>query len=114
MEIEAPQRVFRVTVRGRFGALTDEARRYLVKAQPEHDIFLSRFSEEGTFTYDDRIQFFNFRYELRAGGADAEQVVTERATSETQAFLRTLKIDARDLRVTMMDMSAMWSPTRAE
>ena len=64
-------RVHRVTVRGRFHQLTDEARRYLVTAQPEHDIFVSAFTAEGTFTYDERIAFFNLRYEIRGADDDA-------------------------------------------
>lgn len=49
--------MYRVTVRGRFGELTDRARQNLVGAVAEHDIFVSTFTEEGTFTYDERIAF---------------------------------------------------------
>lgn len=112
MEIDAPQQTFRVTVRGRFHQLDDAARRFLVVSQADHDIFKSSFTQEGTFTYDSRIDFFNFRYEVRAAGPAAQDDAVARAIDETGAFLRTMKIGHRDLRATVMDMSAMWD--RAE
>ena len=72
-------RVFRVTVRGRFADLTDRARALLVRSQADHDIFLSAYTPEGTFTYDAAIAFFNLRYELR--GVRARRRGTRRARS---------------------------------
>jgi len=112
MEIGAPQQTYRVTVRGRFHQLDDAARRFLVTSQADHDIFRSSFTQEGTFTYDSRIDFFNFRYEVRASGASAQDDAMAHAIEEAEAFLRTMKIGHRDLRAAAMDMSAMWD--RAE
>ncbi len=102
-------RFFRVTVRGRFADLTDQARRYLVGAQAEHDIFESAYTPEGTFTYDSRIDFFNFRFEFRERGDQPCEAAAERAIAETWAFLRTMGFGARDLKADVVDMSAMWA-----
>lgn len=104
--------VFRVTVRGRFHTLSEKARAYLVAGKDEHSIFVSAYREEGTFTYDERIDFFNLRYEVRLGGADAAAVAGEHALEEAQAFLRTMGFGHRDLKVEVVDMSAMWRSTR--
>jgi hypothetical protein len=99
-------RVHRVTVRGRFHQLSDEARRYLVHAQPEHDIFVSAFTEEGTFTYDERIAFFNLRYEIRGAHDDASAAAT--ASEEAGLFLRTMQFGYQGLRADAVDVSAIW------
>ncbi|MCX6519288.1 MAG: DUF6204 family protein [Actinobacteria bacterium] len=102
---EEQERVHRVTVRGRFRDLDERARQYLVRAQPEHDIFVSAYTPEGTFTYDDRIQFFNLRYEVRAASADDAAVTGE---VEAEAFLRTMGFGHGDLKVDVVDVSAIW------
>lgn len=107
-------RVYRVTVRGRFTGLTDAARRRLVAAQPEHDLFLSAFTEEGTFSYDDRIQFFNLRYEVRLRGDAPSSDADELALLQAEEFLRTLGIGATGLRAATMDMSAMVERARRD
>lgn len=103
------ERVFRVTVRGRFHELTESARRYLVGAQVEHDIFVSAYTPEGTFTYDARIDFFNLRYELRVGGEAPADDAGVLALAEAEAFLRTMGFGCRDLKVEVVDMSAIWA-----
>lgn len=102
------QRVFRVTVRGRFRELSESARASLVRAQPEHDVFLSSYTEEGTFTYDERIQFFNLRYEVRAGGEDASGTAALTAELEAETFLRTVGYGHHRLKVDVVDASAVW------
>ena len=99
---------FRVTVRGRFGDLSDRARRYLAGAVDEHDIFVSAFTEEGTFTYDQRLAFFNLRYEVTVSGDDRAATAERRALDEAAAFLDTMGFAHRGLRATVADMSAMW------
>jgi Family of unknown function (DUF6204) len=103
--------VFRVTVRGQFKELTDVARAYLLSTAEEHDLFLSRFTEEGTFTYDKRLQFFNLRYEVREatdGNPEATPVNPELiALREAELFLRTLRITHGPLRAAVMDMTGM-------
>ncbi len=109
MASNSSERVFRVTVRGQFDALTDEARRYLTGAQAEHDLFVSAYTPEGTFTYDARILFFNLRYELRSAAADASTLVSDEALHEAELFLRTMKFGHKNLRVTdAVDTTAIW------
>jgi Family of unknown function (DUF6204) len=106
--------IFRVTVRGQFKDLTDEARAYLVAAAEEHDLFMSSFTQEGTFTYDKRLQFFNLRYEVREA-TEATDATPEKtavnpdviALREAELFLRTLRITHGPLRAAVMDMTAM-------
>ena len=95
----APSRVYRVTVRGRFGDLTEQARHYLVSNQAEHEIFNSGYTSEGTFTYDSRIDFFNFRYEVRVIDDEPQAAAETNSLVETEAFLRTMKFGYRDLKV---------------
>ena len=98
--------VYRVTVRGRFADLDDKTRAYLVREQPEHDIFKSAYTAEGTFTYDTDIRFFNLRYEVRTdkGSDEAGQI----GLREAEAFLRTLGYGFEKLKVNVVDTSAMW------
>ena len=98
--------VYRVTVRGRFAGLDERTRAYLVREQPEHDIFKSAYTTEGTFTYDTQIQFFNLRYEVRtAGGSDKAGEIGQ---SEAEAILRTLGYGFEKIKVNVVDASAMW------
>ena len=97
--------VFRVTVRGRFHDLSDRARGSLERSRAEHDIFVSAFTEEGTFTYDEQLRFFNLRYEVRE--AEDEADATAFAQAEAETFLRVLGIGYRLGRVTAMDMTGM-------
>ena len=97
-----------MTVRGRFHDLTDSAHRYLVGAQPEHDIFVSAYTPEGTLTYDERILFFNLRYEIRASGPDAESDAITEATVEAETFLTTMGFGYQGLSAKAADLSAMW------
>jgi hypothetical protein len=107
-------RVFRVTVRGQFAGLTDEAHRYLVAAQAEHDIFVSAYTPEGTFTYDSRLSFFNLRYELRSTAADAVADVSALGLAEAELFLRTMKFGNKNVRVTdVVDATAIWDDVAA-
>jgi len=100
-------RVYRVTVRGKFGSLDEATQAYLTREQPEHDIFKSAYTAEGTFTYDERIHFFNLRYEIRCNddSDDAENL----ACQEAEFFLRTLKIPHEITKVSVVDTSTMWS-----
>lgn len=100
------ERVYRVTVRGRFKDLSEAARSRLLTAQAEHDIFLSAFTAEGTFTYDQKVQFFNLRYEVRTSeGDDAAGTI---AHTEAARFLKTLGYSSHPLKTSVADVSAMW------
>jgi Family of unknown function (DUF6204) len=101
-------RTFRVTVRGQFSELSDATRSYLMTNVEAHDIFLSNFSEEGTFTYDSRIAFFNLRYEVRVADPHGQNVAVAHALGEAERFLNTMRIGWKNLSAKSMDMSAMW------
>ena len=101
-------RTFRVTVRGQFADLSPKAKAFLERHIDEHDIFLARFTPEGTLTYDRALKFFNLRYEVRepdSGEASARAV--ERALFEAELFLSTMQLGFTRLRAALMDMSAM-------
>lgn len=104
--------VHRVTVRGRFHQLSEPARQYLTAAQPEHDIFVSAYTEEGTFTYDERIAFFNLRYEVR--GAVDEKTAGEQGLVEAELFLRTMGFGYRGMKVDVVDTGAIWADLAAK
>ena len=98
--------VYRVTVRGRFHNLDERTRAQLVRELPEHDIFKSAYSTEGTFTYDEQILFFNLRYEVRTDGGSEKAGTT--GMNEAELFLRTLGYGHTALKVNVVDTSAMW------
>lgn len=101
-------RTFRVTVRGQFRDLTPKAKAFLERNVDQHDIFLAKFTPEGTFTYDRAIHFFNLRYEMReADTLGASERAVERALFEAEMFLTTMQIGFVRLRAAPMDMSAM-------
>jgi hypothetical protein len=107
-------RVYRVTVRGQFAGLSERSKTWLIQAADEHDIFLSSFTEEGTFTYDRRLHAFNLRYEVRLGRSEGEATTdspandpAEEGLLRARLFLRTMGIGHGPLRAAVMDMSAM-------
>jgi hypothetical protein len=112
MSHEGSDRVFRVTVRGQFADLTEQARSLLVRSQADHDILRSAYTREGTFTYDPALAFFNLRYELRAGGPDAAELVELEALDEAERFLATMGIGAKRLRADVVDMATMTATLR--
>jgi hypothetical protein len=98
--------VFRVTVRGQFTNLSDEARRYLVKAQAEHDLFVSAYTPEGTLSYDERILFFNMRYEVHA---DSEEKALASSFLEAETFLQTMGFAHKQVKANAVDVSQIWN-----
>lgn len=104
-------RIYRVVVRGRFEALDDEQRQALRDAAPDHDIFESAFTPEGTLTYDHHLYAFNTRFGLRARGEreEAEAEVREVALERTDALLAALGVQGSVNRVVVTDMADMWA-----
>ena len=102
----APEGIYRVTARGRFKDLSDQTRAYLVRQQPDHDIFRSAYTTEGTFTYDEKIEFFNLRYEVRT--SEGEEDAARIGEREAALFLRTLGYSSHKLKITVANVSAMW------
>ena len=59
------QRTYRVTVRGRFDGLDDATRARLLSEAAEHDVLVARFTDDGTLTYDQRLDAFQHRVVVR-------------------------------------------------
>ena len=106
MQLMSLERIYRVTARGRFKDLSEQAHSYLVRQQPDHDIFKSAYTAEGTFTYDEKVQFFNLRYEIRT--SDGKEDAATIGEKEANLFLRTLGYPSHELKITVADVSAMW------
>ncbi len=103
--------IYRGTVRGRFDEQADAVREALVASADEHDGLKAAFVHDGTFTYDEQLTFFTFRYELRASGDDAEECeldAREQAESDARAYLQHFGIAHRDLKVSVWDMATVW------
>jgi hypothetical protein len=92
------QRIMRVIVRDRFGQLSVHALEYLRANQDQHEVHRSRFTPEGTLTYDSLIDFFSLRYEIRLTEDDRDSLAAERAINEAERCLRTMGSTYRDLK----------------
>ena len=92
------QRIMRVIVRDRFGQLSVHALEYLPANQDQHEVHRSRFTPEGTLTYDSLIDFFSLRYEIRLTEDDSDSLAAERAINEAERCLRTMGSTYRDLK----------------
>jgi hypothetical protein len=103
------QRIMRVIVRDRFGQLSVHALEYLRANQDQHEVHRSRFTPEGTLTYDSLIDFFSLRYEIQLTEDDRASLAAERANNEAERFLRTMGFTYRDLKTDVMDMGAVWT-----
>jgi hypothetical protein len=73
------QRTYRVTVRGRFDGLDDRTRDRLRDEAAAHDVLVTRFVDEGTLTYDQRIDAFQHRVVVRVDEATGEEDVARTA-----------------------------------
>jgi Family of unknown function (DUF6204) len=98
----------RVTVRGRFGNLTERAAEYLRDNQLDHDVSNSAYTREGTLTYDAAVDYFSLRYEIRVDADDLDEVAANRGVEEAGHFLRAMGFDHRPLKVTVTDVAAAW------
>lgn len=87
--------IFRVIVRGRFGELGPAYRAALLDAVHEHDVVSSAlgFTPSGTFAYDERIDFFTYRVEVRL----TDEEVSDVESTRDLAFARAVEVAAADL-----------------
>ena len=105
--------VFRVIVRGRFGALDGHQRAALLTAADDHDMVAAGalFTAAGTLSYDRRIDFFSYRIEVRVDedspGA-ARAAAFEQAVALATADLERRGLPWRDLRTEGTDMASVW------
>jgi hypothetical protein len=108
-----PVKIFRVIVRGRFDGLDDDRRAALVAAVDDHDLLgNAQFTNAGAFTYDRRVDFFSYRFEVRVDADDPRTATAdafERACALASADLERRGLAGRDLRATGQDMADVWS-----
>jgi hypothetical protein len=102
------QRILRVTVRGRFGELSNYALEYLRSNQDSHDVSRAAYTTEGTLTYDALIDFFSIRYEVRVAEGDPDSLAAAYAVREAERFLDTMGFGYRGLKTVIMDMATVW------
>ena len=93
------QRTYRVIVRGRFDGLDEPARARLLSEAAQHDLLTATFTDEGTLTYDRRVDAFQHRVVVRVdpgpGEKDVALVAGELAAVE---HLDAAGLGYRDLR----------------
>jgi hypothetical protein len=99
------QRIMRVTVRGRFVDLSEQAREYLSSNLALHDVSNAEFSDEGTLTYDPRLDHFSFRFEIRTAPDSTDDRVLQLGIIKAEEFLTVMGFGYRSLRVSATDMS---------
>jgi Family of unknown function (DUF6204) len=93
------QRTYRVVVRGRFDGL-DEATRSRLRAEAaEHDLLTARFTDEGTLTYDERLDAFQHRVVVRVDvGSDEDGDARTAGELAAMRYLEDAGLGYRDLR----------------
>jgi hypothetical protein len=69
------ERRYRVIVRGRFDGLDEAARDRLRAEAADHDLLTARFADEGTLTYDARLDAFQHRVLVRVDEGPGEEDV---------------------------------------
>ena len=73
------QRTYRVIVRGRFDGLDEPTRARLLGEAAQHDLLTAPFTDEGTLTYDRRIDAFQHRVVVRVDEGPGEEDVARTA-----------------------------------
>lgn len=102
--------IYRVVIRGQFDHLTSEQRDALLAEANEHGIFQSAFTEWGTFTYDERLVAFNFRYEVRTRDDDEELIdPVQVGMNKALASLTEWGLGHKHMRGTAADLSQSWT-----
>src|SRR3954468_5401724 len=69
------ERTYPVPVPGRFDGLADATRTRLRSEAAEHDVLVARFTDEGTLTYDQRLDAFQPRVVVRVDEGAGERDV---------------------------------------
>jgi hypothetical protein len=95
------QRTYRVVTRGRFSGLDEATRSRLRDQAAEHDLLTAAFTDEGTLTYDLRLDAFQHRVVVRVDEApDEEAVALTAGELAAGQHLDEAGLGHRDLRVT--------------
>ena len=97
-------RTYRVQATGQFADLSPTVRAQLRGEQAEHDLLLSAFTPEGTFTYSPSLTRFTLRYLLEVSEASAAEA-DEAALIEAE-LLATQFLESRSITHKPLTMSA--------
>jgi Family of unknown function (DUF6204) len=95
-------RAYRVQVTGQFAGLTPAIKAELREDQADHDVLVSAFSPEGTFTYTPSLTRFTLRYLLELTdlpAAEADQAVLVEGELLAADFLESRGITHKPLTV---------------
>lgn len=101
------EHTYRVLVRGRFAELDAAGRERLQAAAARHDMINGGFSDQGALSYDQALDFFTFRVELRAEVEPGDRAVCDRGLALASGAVEKLGVDFRDLRAAATDMDLM-------
>jgi hypothetical protein len=99
------EHTYRVLVRGRFTDLDEPGRARLRAAANQHDMLTAGFSEEsGGLAYDQALDFFSFRVQLRAKVEATDRTVCDQGLAMAAHAVEALGVDFRDMRASATDM----------
>ncbi|WP_217143022.1 DUF6204 family protein [Streptomyces sp. AC627_RSS907] len=102
-----PRKNYQVIVYGKFAPLDDDQRARLLAVADEHDLFHSKFTEEGTVTYERSLLTFTFRCVMKADAEDKTEAVVADAEKMATGAVRDLGADVRDLRSVCTDLETI-------
>ncbi len=103
--------IYRVIVRGRFKDLEMPTRGRLLAELDQHEPADADFTAAGTVTYDASLVSFALRFEVRERGDDSDVTAAAAevtALAKAGAWLDAAGIGHVGLRVTTIDMAAIW------
>ncbi|MEW1955407.1 DUF6204 family protein [Terrabacter sp. NPDC080008] len=95
-------RTYRVQVAGQFAGLSPELAAQLRREQADHDVLVSAFTSEGSFTYTSSLTRFTLRYllELQEGSAaEADEIAPAEGELRAADFLDSRGITHQPLSV---------------
>lgn len=98
-------RTYRVQVSGQFAAPTHAVRARLRAEQPDHEVFVSAFTSEGTFTYAPSLTRFTLRYLLEVSEDSAAEA--DEAAAVEGELLASLYLDSRGISYKPLRVSAV-------
>jgi Family of unknown function (DUF6204) len=100
-------RTYRVHVSSQFAALTPAVRAQLRAEQPDHDVFGSAFTPQGTFTYAASLTRFTLRYLLEVSedsAAEADEAAAVEGELLASDYLQSRGISHKPLTISAVCM----------
>ncbi|MEV0368778.1 DUF6204 family protein [Streptomyces sp. NPDC050636] len=103
----ATQHTYRVIVRGKWDALTEESRGTLLAEVDDHGLSQMQFTPEGSLAYEAALKSFTYRYVIVSDAADGEEMAAALAEDKAETALTAAGHGYRELRSTATDMDTM-------